>query len=118
MNCLAFSWRSWFSTIHDTLPRSSISGPATTGITSNPPCRHHDSAVESYVHGIANDLLPTRLKLGGLHESQGDSISNQAVRVRSTEGRYLTGTTDADGYTQWVERDASEALAFDLVQDS
>jgi len=45
-------------------------------------------------------------------------MPSQAVRVRSTEGRYLTDTTDADGYTQWVERDACEALAFDLVQDS
>ena len=72
MNYLAFSWRSWFSTIHDTLPRSSISGPARTGITSNLSYRHHDSAVEYYVHGIANDLLPTRLKLSALHESQGD----------------------------------------------
>ena len=48
----------------------------------------------------------------------GGPIPNQAVRLRSTEGRYLTGTTDADGYTQWVERQACEALAFDLVQDS
>jgi hypothetical protein len=28
----------------------------------------------------------------------------------------LTGTTDAEGFTQWVEREASEALAFDLVE--
>jgi hypothetical protein len=26
-------------------------------------------------------------------------------------------TTDAEGYTTWVERDVSEVLAFDLVQD-
>lgn len=47
----------------------------------------------------------------------GDPVSSQAVRVRSTGGQYITGTTDADGYTTWVERDACEALAFDLVQD-
>lgn len=47
----------------------------------------------------------------------GEPIPNQAVRVRSTGGQYLTGTTDAEGYTQWVERDVREALAFDLVQD-
>ncbi|MEJ7806371.1 MAG: PAAR domain-containing protein [Telluria sp.] len=38
------------------------------------------------------------------------------VRVRSTGGQYLTGQTDGEGYTQWVERDANEALAFDLVE--
>jgi uncharacterized Zn-binding protein involved in type VI secretion len=50
-----------------------------------------------------------------------DRISGQPaaptnVRVRSTEGQYITGQTDSDGYTQWVERDASEALAFDLAE--
>jgi len=44
-------------------------------------------------------------------------MRSQAVRVRSTGGQYITGTTDADGYTTWVERDAREALAFDLIQD-
>lgn len=47
----------------------------------------------------------------------GEPLPNQAVRVRSTGGQYLTGTTDAHGYTKWVEREASEALAFDLMQD-
>jgi uncharacterized Zn-binding protein involved in type VI secretion len=42
-------------------------------------------------------------------------VSGQTVRVRSTGGQYLTGSTDAEGYTQWVERDADEALAFDLI---
>jgi hypothetical protein len=46
----------------------------------------------------------------------GAPMRNQAVRVRSTGGQYITGTTDADGYTTWVERDAREALAFDLIQ--
>lgn len=47
----------------------------------------------------------------------GEPVRNQPVRVRSTGGQYMTGTTDADGYTAWVERDAREALAFDVVQD-
>jgi len=47
----------------------------------------------------------------------GEPIRNQAVRVRSTDGQYITGITDEDGYTAWVERDAREALAFDLAQD-
>lgn len=46
-----------------------------------------------------------------------DPISGEAVRVRSTGGQYFTGQTDAEGYTQWVERDASEALAFDLAKE-
>jgi hypothetical protein len=47
----------------------------------------------------------------------GAPMRNHAVRVRSTGGQYITGTTDADGYTTWVERDAREALAFDLIQE-
>lgn len=46
----------------------------------------------------------------------GAPISGEAVRVRSTGGQYFTGATDAEGYTQWVERDTAEALAFDLVK--
>lgn len=48
----------------------------------------------------------------------GEPIAGKAVRVRSTSGQYMTGTTDADGFTQWVERDAAEALAFDLQEPS
>jgi uncharacterized Zn-binding protein involved in type VI secretion len=48
----------------------------------------------------------------------GEPIRDQAVRLRSTSGQYVTGSTDADGFTQWVERDAQESLAFDLIQDS
>jgi YD repeat-containing protein len=29
----------------------------------------------------------------------------------------VTGTTDADGYTQWLERDAAERLAFDVMEN-
>lgn len=47
----------------------------------------------------------------------GEPVKSQAVRVRSTSGQYVTGTTDADGFTDWVERDINEALAFDLLQD-
>lgn len=47
----------------------------------------------------------------------GAPVIGQTVRVRSTGGQCLMGTTDGEGFTQWVERDAHEALAFDLVQD-
>jgi uncharacterized Zn-binding protein involved in type VI secretion len=45
----------------------------------------------------------------------GEPVAATSVRVRSTDGQYLTGQTDSEGYTQWVERDANEALGFDLV---
>jgi uncharacterized Zn-binding protein involved in type VI secretion len=51
-----------------------------------------------------------------LDRNSGEPVAATNVRVRSTEGQYLTGQTDGDGYTQWVERDANEALAFDLVE--
>ncbi|WP_229518920.1 PAAR domain-containing protein [Massilia rhizosphaerae] len=52
-----------------------------------------------------------------VNAATGAPVRSQAVRVRSTGGQYITGTTDADGYTTWVDRDAREALAFELVQD-
>jgi uncharacterized Zn-binding protein involved in type VI secretion len=42
-------------------------------------------------------------------------IAGEAVRVQVTDGRVLGGTTDADGYTQWVERDASVSLSLELL---
>lgn len=51
-----------------------------------------------------------------LDQTSGEPLAQQQVRVRSTSGQYLTGTTDAEGYTQWVERDATENLAFDLIE--
>ena len=51
-----------------------------------------------------------------LDQETGEPVSAIEARVRSTGGQYLTGTTDAEGSTEWVERDAAEALAFDLTQ--
>lgn len=48
----------------------------------------------------------------------GEPVAGKPVRVRSTDGQYLTGTTDAEGFTQWVERKAAESLAFDLNEES
>lgn len=66
-------------------------------------------------------LTPGRERFRGRFQlvdaTTGTPVCNQTVRVRSTGGQYMTGTTDADGYTTWVERDVREALAFDLVQD-
>ncbi len=46
-------------------------------------------------------------------ERSGEPVS-RAARVRSTAGQILSGATDGEGFTQWVERDAAERLAFDL----
>lgn len=45
----------------------------------------------------------------------GEPVAGRIVRVRSTGGKSLSSNTDAEGYTQWVERDVTEALAFDLT---
>lgn len=45
----------------------------------------------------------------------GEPVAEKRVRLRSTSGQYLEGATDADGFTQWVGREAAEALAFDLT---
>lgn len=44
----------------------------------------------------------------------GEPISGQAARIRSTSGQTVADSTDAEGFTQWIERGASEALAFDI----
>lgn len=53
-----------------------------------------------------------------LDAATGEPIANHTMRLRSTGGQYLTGTTDEDGYTQWVDADSAEALAFDLQPES
>jgi uncharacterized Zn-binding protein involved in type VI secretion len=53
-----------------------------------------------------------------LDSSSGEAVSGAAARVRSTGGQYLTTSTDADGFTAWVERDAHEALAFDMSEST
>ena len=49
-------------------------------------------------------------------QATGEPVSGIETRIRSTGGQYHTGVTDPDGFTEWIERDAMEALAFDLVQ--
>ena len=45
-----------------------------------------------------------------------EPVAALSARVRSTAGQSLGADIDAEGYTAWVERDAAEALAFDLTQ--
>lgn len=53
-----------------------------------------------------------------LDQGSGAPVSGIETRVRSTGGQYVTGLTDDEGYTPWVEREAAETLAFDIVQKS
>ena len=50
-----------------------------------------------------------------VNESDGKPIAGSHPHA-SAGGQEITGTTDADGFTQWVDRDAAEALAFDLIE--
>ena len=72
------------------------------------------AAYEDEPLGGADERFRGRFQLVGIDDDK--PVSGESVRVRSTGGQYITGTTDSDGYTQWVERDAAEALAFDLVK--
>lgn len=51
-----------------------------------------------------------------VNENDGQPVSGQAVRLRSTGGQYLNGATDAAGYTQWLDREATEFLAMDITE--
>jgi uncharacterized Zn-binding protein involved in type VI secretion len=64
-----------------------------------------------------DDNLRFRGRFQVLDAVSGEPITSKSIRLRSTGGQYLTGTTDAEGYTEWVERDAAEALAFDLIEE-
>jgi uncharacterized Zn-binding protein involved in type VI secretion len=46
-------------------------------------------------------------------DKTGQPIAGQRVRV-GVAGEEAAGSTDADGYTDWVERDASQALVLEL----
>lgn len=71
------------------------------------------AAYEEHSLDNGNQRFKGRFQL--LNDTTGEPVAQKDMRVRSTGGQYLTGSTDADGYTQWVERDAAEALAFDLT---
>ena len=81
-------------------------GVVAAGIAS----RYQDEPVEA-----ARERFRGRFQV--VDATTGDPVRNQAVRIRSTGGQYVTGTTDAEGYTAWVYRDARELLAFDLAQN-
>lgn len=70
--------------------------------------------------GYHDEALPDTRRFRGrfqvVDQATGEPVSGIETRIRSTGGQYHTGVTDPDGFTEWIERDAMEALAFDLVQ--
>lgn len=49
-----------------------------------------------------------------LDAATGTPVEGQIAHIRSDDGHYFTCSTDAEGFTQWVERDASGALELSL----
>ena len=77
-----------------------------------------DGLVAGYHDEPANGANRFRGRFQVLNQSTGAPVDGAHVRVRSTDGQSVTGTTDAHGYTQWVGRNSNEALALDLIQPS
>jgi uncharacterized Zn-binding protein involved in type VI secretion len=65
-----------------------------------------------------DDNMRFRGRFQVLDAETNQPIAGKRIRLRSTAGQTLTGTTDAEGYTEWVERDAAESLAFDLIEEA
>jgi hypothetical protein len=59
-----------------------------------------------------NERFRGRFQL--LNAATGAPVEGQVAHVRSDDGQYFTGSTDAEAFTQWVERDASGALGLSL----
>ncbi|MDR9851837.1 PAAR domain-containing protein [Herbaspirillum huttiense] len=90
-----------------TAPGASLEASRAGDIGSNLVANYHDEPLDDL-----GERFKGRFQV--IDSVSGQPVANQAVRVRSTTGQYLTGVTDAEGFTQWVEREANEALAFDL----
>jgi len=50
-----------------------------------------------------------------MNATTGEPVRRREAHIRSTTGQNFTGITDAEGFTQWIERDVAEALAFHLT---
>ena len=51
-----------------------------------------------------------------IDQATGKPIAGQQARVTSSSGQEIVGATDDEGFTPWVERDAAEALSFNLIE--
>lgn len=89
-------------------PGASLEASSAGYIGSNLVANYHDEPLDDI-----GERFKGRFQV--IDSFSGQPVADQAIRVRSTSGQYLTGATDAEGFTQWVERESNEALAFDLV---
>jgi len=90
-------------------PGASVAASSVGAIGSNIMASYHDEPLDHL-----GERFRGRFQV--LDSISGQPVTDQGVRVRSTNGQYLTGVTDAEGFTQWVERASNEALAFDLFE--
>lgn len=74
------------------------------------------AAYEEVALGAGSGRFQGRFQLVSLKDAR--PIRGKQVRVRAADGQYLAMTTDADGYTEWVEREAAEALTFDFAEQA
>ncbi|NZA26836.1 PAAR domain-containing protein [Luteimonas sp. SJ-92] len=52
-----------------------------------------------------------------LLDAEGAPLAHKAVRV-TVAGEPVEGETDADGYTEWIEREAAQTLSFELLEEA
>lgn len=50
-----------------------------------------------------------------IDQATGQPISGRRVRVTTGDGQVLESATDAEGYTDWVQRHAPDRLQFELL---
>ena len=105
-----------------TTPSGGAGAGATNGLDRTPAAPHGFGAIGSgLLAGYEDEPLDDahqrfRGRFQVLDLASGEPLAIQSVRVRSTGGQSFTGSTDAEGFTQWVERDAGEVLAFDVIE--
>lgn len=99
-----------------TTPTRSAAG----SIAEDSPAKGYGSIATALIAGYQDepaDDMGQRFKgrFQVIDSTSGAPLAGQAVRVRSTSGQYITGHTDDQGFTEWIEHDVSEMLAFDLI---
>ncbi|MDR3097652.1 MAG: PAAR domain-containing protein [Paraburkholderia sp.] len=61
---------------------------------------------------------PHRGRFQVLDESTGQAIPNHPYKITSSTGQTITGKTDANGYTDWIQDHTSSSLTFDHLGGS
>ncbi|WP_080429314.1 PAAR domain-containing protein [Burkholderia ubonensis] len=61
------------------------------------------------------DEQPHRGRFQLLDQSTGKPVSGRRVRVTTGDGQVIESATDAEGYTDWVQRHSPDSLQFELL---